>query len=183
MRWENNVPNYFTLLRLVCIPVLWFLAFSKLKIVFGIVLSLAALTDGLDGYFARKLKQESDFGSWFDSLADTLLDLSLIFLFWILFPDFVSEMFSIIILVITLFFLKMSIGYVKYHLFTNYHMYSGKASFVLISVFAVHAVFFEPNDVLFYLAAIVLTITFIEGSLVSLTNKTFNQNRKSIFTK
>ena len=74
MQW--NIPNILTLLRIILIPVLvvvfympgaWSYQLSAL--IFG----LAAITDWLDGYLARRLKQTSLFGAFLDPVADKLM--------------------------------------------------------------------------------------------------------------
>ncbi len=74
MQW--NIPNILTLLRIVLIPVLvvvfyvpgpWSYQISAL--IFG----LAAITDWLDGYLARRLQQTSVFGAFLDPVADKLM--------------------------------------------------------------------------------------------------------------
>ncbi len=74
MKW--TLPNMLTLLRIILIPVLvvvfympgqWSYQFSAM--LFG----LAALTDALDGYLARRLKQLSVFGAFLDPVADKLM--------------------------------------------------------------------------------------------------------------
>ena len=68
-----NIPNLLTLFRIMLVPVtVIFLikgAFSKALIVFVI----ACITDGLDGFFARILKQKTILGSYLDPLADKAL--------------------------------------------------------------------------------------------------------------
>lgn len=70
MRLKQNIPNFFTFLNLA----LGFLsiAFSINGDYLGasILLLVALLADGLDGYLARKLKTDSSFGVEIDSLAD-----------------------------------------------------------------------------------------------------------------
>ncbi len=69
-----NLPNTLTLVRIVLIPL--FLFFTKIKngvyIAVGIFV-LAASTDGLDGYIARKHNQITKLGKLMDPLADKLL--------------------------------------------------------------------------------------------------------------
>ena len=85
MEWSElkKIPNQITLIRIIAIPFLWVLAILNLKLPFFILLLIAALTDTLDGYFARKLKQTSKFGEWFDSLADNLISACIIFWFYL----------------------------------------------------------------------------------------------------
>jgi CDP-diacylglycerol--glycerol-3-phosphate 3-phosphatidyltransferase len=74
MKW--TLPNMLTLLRIILIPVLvvvfympgqW--SYQLSAMLFG----LAALTDALDGYLARRLKQLSVFGAFLDPVADKLM--------------------------------------------------------------------------------------------------------------
>ncbi len=71
-----NIPNSLTLLRILVIPMLVFVLVSSLNgkelIAFGIFL-LAALTDMLDGFWARRKKQITVFGQLLDPIADKLL--------------------------------------------------------------------------------------------------------------
>lgn len=72
MNWANKL----TIGRIIVIPV--FMAFLLSNIAYGdwlavLFFSLAAITDGLDGYLARRHKQETDFGRFLDPMADKLL--------------------------------------------------------------------------------------------------------------
>lgn len=71
-----NLPNRITLARIVLVPV--FLLILSIKIKYGQFLAaavfiLAASTDGLDGYLARKRKEVTRLGKFMDPLADKLL--------------------------------------------------------------------------------------------------------------
>lgn len=71
-----NLPNRLTLARIFLIPV--FLAVVTMRIKYGDFIAagvfiLAASTDGLDGYIARKNKQVTTLGKFMDPLADKLL--------------------------------------------------------------------------------------------------------------
>ncbi|AFZ47648.1 CDP-diacylglycerol--glycerol-3-phosphate 3-phosphatidyltransferase [Cyanobacterium stanieri PCC 7202] len=71
-----NLPNTITLIRIVLIiPILWCL-YQPIEIyqwwAFSLFL-IAALTDWLDGYLARKLDQITDLGKFLDPLTDKIL--------------------------------------------------------------------------------------------------------------
>jgi len=71
-----NIPNSLTLLRIAMIPifvVVFYLPFNWANVAACIVFTLAAVTDILDGYLARKLKQISKLGAFLDPVADKLM--------------------------------------------------------------------------------------------------------------
>jgi len=69
-----NVPNTLTAIRVILSIVLIILYFAGLKILSLLyVFIVAAFTDFLDGFLARRLKQETLFGARFDILADRIL--------------------------------------------------------------------------------------------------------------
>ena len=71
-----NIPNSLTLIRILLIPVIVFLFLSNQEgyrfIIFSLFL-LATITDYLDGFFARYMKQATNFGAFLDPVADMLL--------------------------------------------------------------------------------------------------------------
>ena len=74
MSW--NLPNILTLLRVLCIPLMvgaFYLAGPYAGIASAIIFVVAAITDWLDGWVARALNQESEFGAFLDPVADKLL--------------------------------------------------------------------------------------------------------------
>jgi cardiolipin synthase len=72
--WQQlgTVPNLLSLLRLALVPVFLVLILNGRNVEAIIVLAVASITDYLDGYFARKLKQETRLGQLLDPAADRL---------------------------------------------------------------------------------------------------------------
>ena len=76
-----NIPNTLSLFRIALIPCLVLVYYVpeqslpiELKnVVATIIFVVAAITDWLDGYLARKLKQTSKFGAFIDPVADKLI--------------------------------------------------------------------------------------------------------------
>jgi CDP-diacylglycerol--glycerol-3-phosphate 3-phosphatidyltransferase len=71
-----NIPNILTFLRIASIPVFvvfFYLPVSWSYLATTIIFAAAAITDWLDGYLARKLKQTSAFGAFLDPVADKLM--------------------------------------------------------------------------------------------------------------
>ena len=76
-----NLPNYITISRIFSVPILlWLLSSSVISGTHGeqelaasSLFILASITDGLDGYLARKRGQVTTMGMLLDPLADKLL--------------------------------------------------------------------------------------------------------------
>jgi len=76
---KNNVANVLTIIRMLMLPVMVFLFYQEdtwgalaIWSCFGLYV-IAAVTDYLDGYLARKLKQTSDFGTFLDPISDKIM--------------------------------------------------------------------------------------------------------------
>ena len=71
-----NIPNLLTVLRVLLIPVfimMFYLPFSWSYWAASAVFSVAAATDWLDGYLARRWEQSTPFGAFLDPVADKLM--------------------------------------------------------------------------------------------------------------
>jgi len=76
-----NLPNYITLSRIFSVPIfLWLLSGrvfrghnGETEIAASVLFILASITDGLDGYLARKRGQVTTMGMLLDPLADKLM--------------------------------------------------------------------------------------------------------------
>lgn len=74
-----NLPNKLSLLRMGLIPVVMALLLPVDPVctrIAAVVYGIAAFTDFLDGYIARKQHIVTDFGKFIDPVADKLLNLS-----------------------------------------------------------------------------------------------------------
>lgn len=75
---KRNIPNIITISRIVSL-ILGFVFFIKNKIILSLIFYIyGAVSDALDGYFARKLSAYSKFGQYLDAVSDKLYFLSLI---------------------------------------------------------------------------------------------------------
>lgn len=71
-----NLPNILTILRVVLVPFFIYFLFIdefQFKVYAMLIFLFASLTDFVDGYLARKWKQETEFGKFLDPLADKIL--------------------------------------------------------------------------------------------------------------
>jgi CDP-diacylglycerol--glycerol-3-phosphate 3-phosphatidyltransferase len=71
-----TIPNQITFFRIVLIPVfliIYYLPISWNHFGAAFIFWLASISDALDGYLARKLKQSTPFGAFIDPVADKLM--------------------------------------------------------------------------------------------------------------
>ena len=71
-----NLPNILTTSRIIMIPVfvvLFYVPAGWHLLASAAIFALAAVTDWLDGYLARRLNQQSAFGAFLDPVADKLM--------------------------------------------------------------------------------------------------------------
>jgi CDP-diacylglycerol--glycerol-3-phosphate 3-phosphatidyltransferase len=74
-----NLPNVITVTRILLIPVfigLYMVQQDWSILAASVLFALAALTDWLDGYLARRLNQTTPFGAFLDPVADKLIVVS-----------------------------------------------------------------------------------------------------------
>jgi CDP-diacylglycerol---glycerol-3-phosphate 3-phosphatidyltransferase len=76
MKFKMNVPNALTIFRVLLVPPIIILiimdSLPTMAVALGLFL-LSAITDTLDGAIARKYNQTSEFGAFFDPIADKFL--------------------------------------------------------------------------------------------------------------
>jgi len=73
---QMNWPNILTLSRIILIPffiVVFYLPVAAAHFWAGVIFSLAAITDWLDGYLARRLAQTTRLGAFLDPVADKMM--------------------------------------------------------------------------------------------------------------
>jgi len=96
----KQLPNFLTSLRIFIIPLLvlsFYIPGMLSNVITALLFGIAAITDYFDGYFARSMKAQSNFGKCLDPIADKLLVIVAIVMLikfnpsnpWILFPGLV----------------------------------------------------------------------------------------------
>ena len=76
-----TIPNILTLIRILLVPVfvITYYEYPQQRYISLAVFALASITDGVDGYLARRLDQITSFGKLCDPVADKLMILSMMF--------------------------------------------------------------------------------------------------------
>lgn len=102
MKMIMNLPNALSLMRILLIPVIFLLIInstSRNYCILIIIYFFSILFDFLDGYFARRFSQITDFGKILDPVADKLLIFFILialiiktdFPLWIAMPIFLRD--------------------------------------------------------------------------------------------
>ncbi|MCX7816848.1 MAG: CDP-alcohol phosphatidyltransferase family protein [Syntrophales bacterium] len=71
-----NLPNLFTLLRIIFVPIIVIFLIQESYWSAFVFFVLSGITDGLDGFFARILNQRTIIGAYLDPIADKALVMS-----------------------------------------------------------------------------------------------------------
>jgi cardiolipin synthase len=72
-----SIPNIITLLRILLVPVVvWTIASGRMDFAF-MLFAAAAVSDGIDGFLAKRFGMKTDLGAYLDPLADKVLIVSI----------------------------------------------------------------------------------------------------------
>lgn len=107
-----TLPNLISFIRLILIPVFCIYLIEGNKEILIILFLIIFVGDALDGFIARKLKQETVFGKFFDAIVDTVFIFSSIIILYII--GQISLLYAILLLIPRAFtFLKGVYNYIK----------------------------------------------------------------------
>jgi len=71
-QYSITISNVITISRLVLLPLIVYLLVTENRGIAFVIMLVSLLSDGLDGYLARKLHQESRLGRFLDPLCDKI---------------------------------------------------------------------------------------------------------------
>jgi len=120
--------------RVVCIPVLLYLAWTDRPLAFLVLFTVCILSDCVDGYLARKLGQESEQGAKLDSGADFAMYMCLIPCAFRLWPEVFRREAIFILGAIVGYVVPVTAGIVKYGRLAAFHTWGAKISAVLVGI-------------------------------------------------
>lgn len=177
----SSLPNRITALRLAALPGLWILAALHETTLLAIGLSLAALTDVVDGIVARRTGRTTRFGRRLDSVADHLLTAStVVWLFWLR-PDFVARERVALSVWAGFGLLVLLVGWVRFRQIGGLHLYSAKAAGVLGYLVAIGVLLTAdfPRRVFLGVVGVAL-LAALETLLVFLTRSRVDEHAGSV---
>ena len=179
--YVRALPNAFSLLRLLLVPVLWVLALRGETQWVGIGLLVAGLTDMIDGRLARQLGVVSRAGARLDSVADNLIALSGVVWLVLLRPDVIERHFALLLSWLVLYLAFLAVGLVKFRRFGNLHLWSAKIAAVFQYAFLVHCMLFSgiPSG-LFHVTAAISIASLMEGLAYELLSSRVHEHAGSL---
>ncbi|MBN1379297.1 MAG: CDP-alcohol phosphatidyltransferase family protein [Gammaproteobacteria bacterium] len=175
-----NLPNVLSFSRLLAVPILLLLAWNHNDVAFLVLLVFAIVTDGLDGYIARKYNLITEFGAKLDSWGDVAIYLTLgIAAFW-LWPEAVfAELYYFGAILGSVIFPTV-VGLLKFNSLTSYHTWLVKvaaASAVVSSILLLTGVANWP----FRIAAVLTVLAALEEVTITAIVDQPRSNVKSIW--
>ena len=121
-----TIPNLITSYRLVIDPVILYFIIADKENLFAIFLTINLLSDALDGFLARILKQETEIGAKLDAFADNFTYvLAFIGIFVFKMEDIRPHMISFIVM-ISMLVSTVIVSLIKFRKFPTYHLYTTK---------------------------------------------------------
>lgn len=175
-----TIPNLLSLFRLIAAPFLLYLAWIGEAEIFLFLLAISLVSDGLDGYLARRWHQESELGIKLDSWGDLANYMLVPLCAWWLWPEIIRSEFIIFWLVVANFSVPLIIGLIKFGKIPNYHTWSAKIAAVVM-VPAIYLLFLEITPWLFRIAAMIQLIMAIEEITITLYLKELESNVRTIW--
>lgn len=161
-----TLPNALSAFRVAAVPVLMGLAWSGRAGAFLALLGAAFLSDSVDGWLARRLRQESVTGARLDTWGDVATYTSLPICAWWLWPDIMRREAAFVVPVLTSFFAPIVYACVKYGRITSYHTWTAKLASIAMSV-SVVLLFAHVTPWPFRLCAVVPVLAALEEMAIT----------------
>ena len=140
-----TIPNLLSIFRIAAAPFLILVGWLGLPTLFFVLFGMMLLSDGLDGYIARKLHQTSKLGAKLDSLGDIATYLSVPFAVWWLWPEIIHREAAFIITAIIVFIAPAFFSLAKFGELASYHTWITKIAAVVMSAGLVILLFTKSN--------------------------------------
>ncbi len=128
-----NIPNFLSASRLAVVPVLLYLAYAGYRDAFLILLAGSLLTDGLDGYLARRWNQTSELGARLDSWGDLFTYMAMLLGLYLLWPDIFQGQKWFFVLGLFTYLVPTLTCLLKFHELPRYHTWSAKLAAILMA--------------------------------------------------
>jgi CDP-diacylglycerol--glycerol-3-phosphate 3-phosphatidyltransferase len=176
LRW---LPNALSAGRLAMVPVLIACVYLQSRTAFIVALTVALLSDAVDGAVARALNVSSELGAKLDSWGDAALYLTVPIGAALLWPEVVENEWPWLLALIAAFILPIALGFLKYRKLTSYHTIAAKVVAFAVPLGAA-PLLLGGTPWPFRLAVVLLVISALEEVLLTLTLREWRSNVGSI---
>lgn len=152
------------------------------RAIYFTVFLLCGLTDLLDGIIARKTHSQSALGTRLDSFGDLLLYLTVLACTVIWAGVEILVLLPYIVAIVIIRFVNLAIAAVRFHRFSVIHTYANKATGLL--VFISFGIYILTSAMLAFVpVCVIAALAALEETLILISSKELDLDRKSIFTK
>ncbi len=156
-----NIPNTLSMIRLLGVPLLfWLVRFDTSAWFIGWFIFLG-LTDYLDGMLARRWNQTSEFGAMMDAIGDVAYYLAAAWFLIYLFPEYLAPNIPYIIFLLVIFAVSLMVAKLKAGSLKFVHTHLSRLSGVLV-FFGFLASFYMDTTWVIRAVVLVYTLAFIE---------------------
>jgi CDP-diacylglycerol--glycerol-3-phosphate 3-phosphatidyltransferase len=164
----NKIPLLLTLLRALLAPVMLAMAIVyPNKLLFGVCLIVAFLSDVFDGIIARHLNIATANLRRLDSMADSIFYAAATLAAWLLYPEVIRQHWGALSILLILEMVRYIFDLVKFRREASYHMWSSKiwGIFLFVGFFSLLAV--GHTGVIVTLPIYIGIIADLEGLFIS----------------
>lgn len=173
------IPNCISFSRIVFSLVLIYI--KPLSVAFYVIYIICGFSDMVDGFIARKMGTTSVLGEKLDSIADMIMVVVLLVVFFpIINPSNKIIIWTIVIGIIRL--TAMGVALIKYKTFASLHTYGNKISGLILFLLPIFISFIH-TDVAMYIICVVASISATEELIIHLTSSEIQVNKPSLFSK
>ena len=168
-------PNILSLSRIIFAPTILFINDNKYILFF--VLMIIGLTDILDGYIARKYKNETIIGSRLDSISDFIFYILLVIYAVIYEFDIIYKIKYYVTIIIIFKLLTIIFGYVKHKKLCFLHTFGNKISGIIgFCIFVL-----SRNSIIINIGIIFSIISSLEELIITIIEKEYKENIKGMW--
>jgi phosphatidylglycerophosphate synthase len=163
----KNLPNLFSLMRLILAPVMVAVAWTTgSRSWFLTLLGVTLVTDALDGFLARRLGVESDLGRRLDSWGDYVMTAAAVAGIWRLWPEVVRAEWPWFATALVACFAIVAYGLIRWRRVLGYHTWLAKAMTMLLPA-AVVALLAGWSAVPFHAAVVLQVVCGVEEMAIA----------------
>lgn len=176
----NRIPNIISGIRILSAPILLFLTWEGYRNAFIVLLFAALVSDGIDGYIARKHNVSSKLGTKLDSLGDMAIYLTVPICAWWLWPQILKREALFVLIAIASYVVPLIAGLIKFRKVPSYHTLGAKIAAVFMCI-AILFLFMTEFAWIFRIAAIFQAVVACEEVLITVRLPILRSNVKSIW--